>query len=362
MSETSPTTRVNEVQSLRAIAILLVAGYHYFSSWTMPIDGNNLYPGTLAGLFRYSWLGVELFFMVSGFVISMTLLRSRNAAEFLARRVIRLWPALLLALPVVFIVGNIGPEMYAHPLAHLFTSFTLIDPMLLNHLLPLSVDWVTAVLWTMWVEIQFYVLSALLFFVLRTRFVPALALVTGVATALTWFPVWGWASDERIAALLPAIAWYLPWFLAGAIFHAIWSSRRVRPWHSLALAVCLANVGWRLWYHAEIHAIWLPIAFFVAFTAITLRWRVAAPLRMSALVFLGEISYEFYLVHDTVGVTIITALVDRFGFSAGPHLLGAVLGGGASLALAVVIYRITTPWRAAATRFLRRQSEMTAVS
>jgi peptidoglycan/LPS O-acetylase OafA/YrhL len=355
-------TRIREVQSLRAVAILLVAGYHYFASWTMPIDGNNLYPGTLSTLFRHTWLGVELFFMVSGFVISMTLVRSSSAREFVVKRVLRLWPALLLALPAVFIAGNLyGADIYQRSLADLFTSLTLIDPMVINAVLPTSVDWVTAVLWTMWIEIQFYALAALLFFGLgRHHFFRALVVVTGVATALMWLPKTGLVTDELMALITPALFGYLPWFLAGAIFHRIWSQKggRVDAWLLLAI---YAHECLELWYHAESGAIWLPTFFFLAFLAIARQWPIAAVLRGSGLVYLGEISYEFYLVHDTIGVTTITSLLAQFGESTGVHLFGAALGCALSIAVAAGIYRLTSPLRRKGTeKLLRNQSAMTA--
>jgi peptidoglycan/LPS O-acetylase OafA/YrhL len=354
--------RIKEVQSLRAVAILLVAGYHYFSSWTMPIDGNNLYPGTFAGLFRHTWLGVELFFMVSGFVISMTLLRSKSPKEFAVKRFLRLWPALLIALPAVFVVGNlVGADLYQRSIGDLLISFTLIDPMLINSVFPVTVDWVTAVLWTMWVEIQFYALAALLFFGLgRPRFVNALIVTTVVATLLMWLPITGIVSSETVALVTPAIAGYLPWFLAGALFHRIWSDEG-RPSDLLLLLAIYAHECLELWYYAESGAIWLPTFFFLAFLAIARKWRVSAVLRGSGLVYLGEISYEFYLVHDTIGVTTITSLLDRFGESPGAHIFGAVLGCGISIAAAAGIYRFTTPLRRKGTEvLLRNQSEMTA--
>lgn len=333
---TADGSRIAEVQSLRAIAILLVAGYHYFASWTMPIDGNNLYPDTLASQFQYAWLGVELFFMVSGFVISMTLSRSRGAGHFLRKRVIRLWPSLLIALPIVWVVGNRwGPDMYAHSATHLFTSFTLIDPQLLNSVLPFSTDWTTAVLWTMWIEIQFYLLAALLFFAVRRYFLVALTLVTVVTSAVLEF------------VELPSVTAYLPWFLAGAVFHRIWVQGSARSSDVFLLAGVLGFEMWRLWHYAYAGAIWLPVFFFLAFVAIIRQWQVTVLLRSGTLVFLGEISYEFYLVHDTVGVSVITSMLDGFGFSAGTHLFAAVIGFLTSLALAYAVYRLSRPIRAA---------------
>lgn len=364
---TAPTTRVVEVQSLRAIAILLVAGYHYFASWTMPIDGNNLYPGTFAAIFKYTYLGVELFFMVSGFVISMTLLRSSSALHFMAKRFIRLWPALFFALPLVWLVGNrFGPDLYLHPWTDLVTSLTLIDPAVFNARLPITVDWTTAVLWTMWIEVQFYLIAALLFFLLRRHFVTALGATTFVVTLWIIAAQVGWVSADVTDAVLPSVSVYLPWFLAGALFHRMWHEQVVRLPDALALIAILTYEAWRLWYLASAGAIWLPTFFFLAFTAIVRQWQMATLLRASALVFLGEISYEFYLVHDTLGVTVITVFLERFGFTSGAHLFAAIIGLMVSLVTAFVIYWLSTPIRHALTSGLNRrrgdQSEKTAVS
>lgn len=359
--------RVAEVQSLRAFAILLVAGYHYFASWREPIDWANLYPDTFAGLFEHTWLGVELFFMVSGFVISMTLLRSVNARHFLLKRVVRLWPALFVALPIVWLVGNLlGPDMYERSLSSLFTSFTLIDPIVINQAFPITVDWTTAVLWTMWIEIQFYLLAALLFFTFRGRFLPGLTALTGVSAVLLLVAELR-PNMESLTAWLPASSAYLPWFLAGAIFHRIWTAGNVRRSDLLTLGSVFALESWWLWYHAQAGAIWLPVFFFLAFTAIVRRWRIARLLRVGGLVFLGEVSYEFYLVHDTIGVTVITQILDRFGFGYGPHLFGAALGFAVSLGIATIAYRLTTPLRRRITGEINRrmqvdQKEMTASS
>lgn len=340
-------TRIREVQSLRALAILLVAGYHYFAGWTMPIDGNNLYPGTFAPLFKYAYLGVELFFMVSGFVISMTLLRTQTIWQFALKRFIRLWPALFIALPLVFIVGNVfGSDMYKQPASHLWSSFSLINPVLINSTFGSNVDWVTAVLWTMWIELQFYFLAAIIYFSRKKDFELLLILITFISTTLIW------TGKLELASLFE----FLPWFLAGVVFHQIWRANKATPANVLTLLLILFNECYQLWDHGKSGAIWLPLAFFGLFTSIVMKWKLSSALRAGSLVFLGEISYEFYLIHDTVGVTVITQWLSRFGQTSGAHLFAALLGLAASGLIATAIYRITALIRRVLKRRLLKQS------
>ena len=85
-------TRVNEIDLLRFFAALAVAFYHYaFRGYA----ANNLsimpYP-LLEPIAKYGFLGVELFFMISGFVILMTA-ASGSLKGFIVSRIVRLYPA-----------------------------------------------------------------------------------------------------------------------------------------------------------------------------------------------------------------------------------------------------------------------------
>src|SRR5215469_13528545 len=95
---TSGSGRIAYVDGLRCAAILLVLLYHYFARWTYPLSGDSLYPygGYFAGwwIAKYGYYGVELFFAISGFVITLTLERCSSFYEFAVRRFARLWPAM----------------------------------------------------------------------------------------------------------------------------------------------------------------------------------------------------------------------------------------------------------------------------
>src|SRR5262249_37295818 len=89
---TQPKYRA-EIDGLRAVAVLSVVGYHAF-------------PGLLGGGF----IGVDIFFVISGFLISSILFenlqnKTFSFREFYARRIRRIFPALIVVLSACFIVG-----------------------------------------------------------------------------------------------------------------------------------------------------------------------------------------------------------------------------------------------------------------
>src|SRR5580698_9439812 len=93
--------RIRVLDSYRALAIAAVLIYHYTYQFTLlqvadaPIPARPVL-GTFPP-FQYGWLGVEFFFVISGFVILMTLERCRSVADFAVRRFARLWPPLFVA-------------------------------------------------------------------------------------------------------------------------------------------------------------------------------------------------------------------------------------------------------------------------
>src|SRR5687767_573593 len=79
------------LDGLRGLAILLILGYHNFS---------------FVPVFKHAWLGVDLFFALSGFLITDILLKSRKSENYLrnfyARRVLRIFPLYYLSLFIFF--------------------------------------------------------------------------------------------------------------------------------------------------------------------------------------------------------------------------------------------------------------------
>ena len=100
------TIRIPELDSLRGIAALCVMYYHYTHFFRFKLN----YSFNEAFDFKYGHHGVELFFIISGFVIFMSLERVSSVKEFIYKRFIRLfptyWACLSLTLLVVSLTAN----------------------------------------------------------------------------------------------------------------------------------------------------------------------------------------------------------------------------------------------------------------
>lgn len=164
---------------LRGLAILAVISSHlsdYFPS-----------PGILKILMRAGWCGVDLFFVLSGFLITGILLDSRTSPHFFrafyARRVLRIFPLYYAALSVILLASHIMPVLNAVlPSAHdrVFYFFYL------NNWWPLLQDsWRANIIghfWSLAVEEQFYLLWPLLIRWLRPLQIEKIA-VAGIILA-----------------------------------------------------------------------------------------------------------------------------------------------------------------------------------
>ena len=112
--------------------VLAVVAYHYCYRWGPPVDPESLYAyGTaLAGLpgVRFGAYGVHLFFVISGFVIAMTLERCKTPREFILRRYARLAPAMLLFSVITFAAMHLIPRApFPERGVWFLSSITFID-------------------------------------------------------------------------------------------------------------------------------------------------------------------------------------------------------------------------------------------
>lgn len=93
------TSRIQVLDGLRVIAILMVMLYHFYPRF----EGYAYsYSFEIPEIFNHGKLGVPLFFVISGFVITLTLNHSYNFVDFMKKRLIRLMPGMLLCSTTTF--------------------------------------------------------------------------------------------------------------------------------------------------------------------------------------------------------------------------------------------------------------------
>lgn len=176
------------LDGVRGLAILAVMCSHLFA---VNFAGSSLGIRLLGQVFYYGWMGVDLFFVLSGFLITGILLDSREDPgyfrKFYMRRVLRIFPlyygVLFLLLALTPALGIQWHGIFIPLLLYLQNfqnynqyTFVLAPGVTLNHL------------WSLAIEEQFYLLWPLLVFAARTRLrVMRLALVLSVAALLFRF-------------------------------------------------------------------------------------------------------------------------------------------------------------------------------
>ncbi|MFE0363661.1 acyltransferase family protein [Streptomyces griseoaurantiacus] len=307
--------RLRSLDGLRLVAALMVAVYHYAGrggevarAWgTSPAEQ---FP-TLHSYAAYGCLGVQVFFVISGFVICMSGW-GRSLTSFFASRASRLLPAYWAAVVLVTAVFALPVVAYEA----VSPSDALLNLTMLQ--MPLGVDRVLGVCWTLWAEVRFYALFALCVVlpgVNRRRVILFCAGWT-LAAALT-------RSVHEPLLDLVLMPEYAPFFIGGVGLHLLHRDRRDGyGWGIVAVSFLIGQhyAVRDLWNAADPHAfahrtsggIVLVVAFaFVAVGAIALgllngvNWRWLTPA--------GALTYPFYLVHEHLGWPAIQLLHRTWG-------------------------------------------------
>ena len=163
--------RIKYLDGLRGIAILLVISYHAF--------GGDGYKGTIYYgnkfqdllFFKYGYLGVQLFFLISGFVILMTLEKSKSFIDFMYKRWLRLFPAMLIATFLIYTTASIFYERPAGiPNIHsIIPGLFFINPIILEKITNIHFPTMEGAFWSLYVEMFFYIIFGLSYFVIKER-------------------------------------------------------------------------------------------------------------------------------------------------------------------------------------------------
>ncbi|MFD7403949.1 acyltransferase family protein [Streptomyces sp. NPDC059866] len=342
--------RLRALDGLRLLAALMVALYHYGGRGGEVTHAWGSSPKvqfpTLHSWFAYGCLGVQIFFVISGFVICMSGW-GRPLRSFFASRVARLMPSYWVAVVLVTAVFALPGVAYEA----VTPSDALVNMTLLQQ--PLGADRVLGVCWTLWVEIRFYALFAVCIVLpgANRRRVVLLCAVWTLLAAITK------AADQPFLDLV-VMPEYAPFFIGGMGIYLVYRNRRdVTAWGIVA-------VSWLIGQHEAVDGLWhsaypdqfsyrsasviiLIVTFgFVAVLAVALGWLSWAD--WPWLTVAGALTYPFYLVHEHLGWPVIEVLHQDFALTSWATLAGTL---AIMLSLAWLFNRYVEKW---STPLLRR--------
>jgi len=325
--------RLYAIDGIRIAAALMVAMHHFAGTNRVNQPGNAIWgrpvSDIMPNVFRvsaYGWIGVEIFFVISGFVICMSCW-GRTPRQFFVSRVIRLYPAYWFAIAfttgVLVAVPGVWERLRPR---ELLLNLTMLQT-------GSGVANADGVYWTLWSELRFY----LLFMVV-------------VATGLTYRRVvlfccvWGAAAMLAPVSKFPLLllvanpegAWYFIAGLALYLMHRF--GQDLLLWGILAMAWLMGQMelGQRIDEVEHVSSWRGAVLIFTVFLLVMVGVALGMTDRVQWkwLVTAGTMTYPLYLMHYAAGTTMINRLRDTMD----PRLLVVAVIAG-FLVLSYLVHR-----------------------
>ena len=318
-------SRINTLDGFRALAILAVMLFHYFSRWTPPHNPVSKYPyNDSYDYFNYGYLGVNFFFIISGFVIFFTLENTLNFTSFWKKRFIRLFPSMVFAAVITYVICALFDNNNLFPGSHLakniLPSLTFINPFIINKLFNTNIGYISGTYWSLWPEIQFYLFSSTVYYLNKKKFIRNFLIISTGLIAVNYLLQnlngSNLIKNDFLSHFLAVYSlWiqkgfnlivYLPFFIMGIIFYLLFKNNLSKVGTPMVIKIFLGL----LILFAVFTTIELPVR--IAYLSMCLLFLVFIYypknlniLEDKGLTSIGKSSYFLYLIHENIGVLCI---------------------------------------------------------
>lgn len=313
---TKQDKHVSSLDFMRALAALSVCWYHFvYYTPDFLTEGSWIKQSG-----KYGFLGVEVFFVISGFILPWSMYHSayriHNYFKFLGKRVIRIEPPYIITIILTLALN------YFSSLSSFYrgSPFVLSWPQILLHLGYLNVffdyKWLNASFWTLAIEFQYYLLIGLLFplIVSKNKFLRFGVFILFLLSFLF----------NKSGAFITA---YGPLFLIGIITFLYKSGQIKLLEYLITFFSCLFVTYFFL----------DPVYVFVGLLSVGLILFVK--IKNKAIIFLGSISYSLYLLHPIIGQKIIN-LSQNFVHNEWLKMGVVFIAIGISILASYLLYRL----------------------
>lgn len=346
----TPVQHMVQLDGLRGVAILCVMIWHFLDHST-----------PLVQFVQWGWVGVRLFFVLSGFLITGILLRARQQLQsadqstgrtiqnFYIRRFLRIFPVYYVFIFALFVMHPVMRENFVWFAAYLQNVMFAVD----------GTFSVGAHLWTLAVEEQFYLVWPCLILFLPERWLfPACALAILLGPLSRLACMWlGWSSFSAMLLtssnmdtlamgallamlvvqgnriLIDRLTWAslaigLPIFIAYVVCHNLGMQRVSREQQTAA--------EWLLFVSADFGAA-LTYAFVIYRASVGFGGLTGRLLSLPPLTYLGAISYGVYLFHDHVKAALLEIVFPAMGWEfPASNVVAFAVFGTASITVAAL--------------------------
>jgi peptidoglycan/LPS O-acetylase OafA/YrhL len=320
--------RIGILDGFRAIAIIAVILFHFFS-----LEDFKYPYGDRFNFFFQGRYGVEFFFIISEFVIYYTLENTSSLLSFFKKRAIRLYPSAIVASTLTLVIYILFTrENISNLLIKYLTSLSLIGPNILNPVFSPKThifNYIDYSLWSLWPEIQFYIIAGSIYFFNKERFIKNFSLFSILLIALYWFisNIEGANSlkinpNNSLLSILNStikifnFISYCQYFTIGLIFYELYKIKNKGDKIPLLLILKLSFfVLVQLYFAIFISTRITNICMLILFAIFIYFPNLISFVDNKLFNKIGVSSYFLYLIHQSIGLI----LIEKFGKYIFPH-------------------------------------------
>ena len=308
--ETNPKKRIYQIDLFRFLAALSVVFYHYLFRGYMADNLSNLHFSEIGKYFKYGYLGVDMFFIISGFVITLSI-KSRSLKDFFVSRISRLYPSYWLSILITSVVIAIfGSPRFVVNFKQIMINLTMFQ----NYFNVRSID---GVYWTLFVEMKFYI------FIVGTYLI-----LNKIKEVKLDYLIYSWIIlsiayiflNELFAFKILNYFLILDWssyFIAGMIFYQIFKTKINTQYIILLCITMFISIfhaisriqNLELHYNTTFSPLYIS-GFIMTFYILMLLVSCGKlkNINSSKLIKLGLLTYPLYLLHQNIGFIIFNKL------------------------------------------------------
>lgn len=298
-------SRIKELDALRGITAIMVVLFHY-----------TMFKPEAEYGFKLGVTGVDLFFMISGFVIFMSIEKVSSGKEFIVNRFTRLYPTYWTCVTITALLKLVSDYYFQNP-SNLGITQYMANLTMFQHYL--KIEDLDGPYWTMIIEMVFYICMVLLFTLNKIKHILPIGLTLLFIIGLycifleTSYPT----INAEITYWFPLYT-HFPLFLAGIIFYKIMQKEGKSYLNYLFLALCFIvqsqlfdntpRTGIFISYHEYVGMLVFYFTIFIFFVNHKISFIATKP-----LLFLGKISFSLYLIHQFISIDLIIPQLQKHG-------------------------------------------------
>jgi peptidoglycan/LPS O-acetylase OafA/YrhL len=292
---------------LRTLAALLVVWDHFVGTFCernriafVPLEWVRYLVTKPLGIIQdFGFIGVALFFYISGFIITHIIMKE-SVGVFAIRRFFRIYPPLIISIVIAILVVKWQNGVNPYSMGQILRACSLI-----NYIWTPQIP-INGVAWTLIIEVIFYILVAIQAPILRAK--PFLAiLASSMLTGVIFYNARSWGESFF---LFSASVAYMPFLLTGQIIYLFFNEKKIKRLHFILMG--LIQYLLLIWALYSIHKNFLPItnSYIISATYALILFLIfyrfpTAYFRIPFFHIIANHTYSIYLFHAVAGVPVL---------------------------------------------------------